>query len=212
MARYSNGINGPVSGKVGSVVGASWRGVDYMRSLPVKTKESSEAQLAQQEKFAVAVAWLKPLLEIINVGYHHIKIGMTPHNAAMSYYLTEAVTGTAPDFVINFSKAIFSEGPLITSFVTEVTPAGSCLLNFKWENAPDSIYSSVDDRATFVLYNPQKEKFVLYQSVAARGERSVTLSIPNKSSGDTVHGYLFFVRADGEAVSTTLYLGPLIVP
>jgi hypothetical protein len=212
MARYQKGINGPVSGKIGSVVGASWRGIDYLRSRSRKPQRFSMAQQAQQEKFKVVCGWIKPIIHIINVGYQHIKEGRTPANQAMSYLLKEAVSGTASDFAINFSKAILSEGTLMTSFVTEIKPAGSHSLEFHWDNAAESIYSCANDQATFVVYNPLKEEFVLYEAVTVRASRSVILSLPAGFSSDTVHGYLYFVRADGKAVSTTLYLGPLIVP
>ncbi len=39
MGSYSKGANGTFSGKVGSVVGTSWRSIDYLRSLPKKSKK-----------------------------------------------------------------------------------------------------------------------------------------------------------------------------
>lgn len=37
MATYKKGINGPVSGKIGNVVGATCRGVAYLRGVPEST-------------------------------------------------------------------------------------------------------------------------------------------------------------------------------
>ena len=42
MGTYNKGILGPFSGKVGTVVGASWRGKDVMRSLPKKTDRTPD--------------------------------------------------------------------------------------------------------------------------------------------------------------------------
>lgn len=48
MGRIKKGILGGFSGKVDSVVGASWRGIDYMRSLPrTSDKPATVAQLEQ---------------------------------------------------------------------------------------------------------------------------------------------------------------------
>jgi len=38
MATLKNGPNEGFSGKVGSVVGSSWKGIDYIRGLPAKRK------------------------------------------------------------------------------------------------------------------------------------------------------------------------------
>lgn len=70
MARYKNGINGTVKGKVGSVVVATCRGVDYIRSLgESSSKPPTLAQLNQRLRFALVMGWLKPLLNQINVGF-----------------------------------------------------------------------------------------------------------------------------------------------
>ncbi|MFD1166317.1 hypothetical protein ACFQ2C_11935 [Sphingobacterium daejeonense] len=39
MAIISKGILGAYYGKVGEVVGSSWRGINYVKSLPRKIKE-----------------------------------------------------------------------------------------------------------------------------------------------------------------------------
>ncbi|WP_262249124.1 DUF6266 family protein, partial [Parapedobacter soli] len=45
MAKFINGANGTFSGKVGSVIGASWRGIHYLRGLAKKSNvPATEAQ------------------------------------------------------------------------------------------------------------------------------------------------------------------------
>ncbi|WP_291131895.1 DUF6266 family protein [Flavobacterium sp. UBA7682] len=52
MGTYNKGILGPFSGKVGTVVGANWRGKDIMRSLPKKTNRTpTETQLLKRQLF-----------------------------------------------------------------------------------------------------------------------------------------------------------------
>jgi len=36
MGSYSKGANGIFSGKVGSIIGSSWRSIDYLKGLPKK--------------------------------------------------------------------------------------------------------------------------------------------------------------------------------
>src|SRR5690606_21181469 len=50
MAKFLRGIHGAYTGKVGNVVGSSWRNVDYVKSLPKqRSTKATPAQLAQQE-------------------------------------------------------------------------------------------------------------------------------------------------------------------
>ncbi|MBB6239500.1 hypothetical protein HDC90_004153 [Pedobacter sp. AK013] len=70
MATYSKGANGAFSGKVGSVIGSNWRSIDYLKGLPKKSsKPSTEPQLAQRSKFALAPLYLSPIKDILNIGF-----------------------------------------------------------------------------------------------------------------------------------------------
>jgi hypothetical protein len=52
MGTYNKGILGAFSGKVGPVVGASWRGKEVMRSLPKKSgRAATSTQLLQRLKY-----------------------------------------------------------------------------------------------------------------------------------------------------------------
>lgn len=89
MGRYKDGINGAFKGKVGSVVGCSWKGINYMRSLP-KTRTStvlSEAEQANRQKFTIAHAWLKPLKDVIRLGFKNYSPTIEGFLAAKSYLL-----------------------------------------------------------------------------------------------------------------------------
>ena len=50
MGRLSRSPNGPFSGKAGSVIGSSWRGIYYIKGLQKTiTKARSPLQLEQQK-------------------------------------------------------------------------------------------------------------------------------------------------------------------
>jgi hypothetical protein len=62
MGTIKKGILGGFSGKVGTVVGASWKGIAYMRSLPQKVKNPrTTGQRSQRSKFSLALKLLQPL-------------------------------------------------------------------------------------------------------------------------------------------------------
>lgn len=65
MARITKGILGGFSGKVGTVVGASWRGQDIIRSMPKpSSRKATGKQMLQQLKFKLVIGFLKPLTGI----------------------------------------------------------------------------------------------------------------------------------------------------
>ncbi|QXU41184.1 DUF6266 family protein [Pedobacter sp. D749] len=114
MATYSKGANGAFSGKVGSVIGSNWRSIDYLRGLPKKSsKPSTEPQLAQRAKFALAALYLSPIKDILNIGFKDKQLNkITGYNAAVKIFLNQAVSGSYPDFVIDFSQVVVSRGSL----------------------------------------------------------------------------------------------------
>lgn len=56
MGTINQGITGGFSGKVGTVVGGNWNGIDYMRSKESgRSDAKSNAQLNQRAKFLTVV-------------------------------------------------------------------------------------------------------------------------------------------------------------
>ncbi|WP_336734977.1 DUF6266 family protein [Chryseobacterium sp. VD8] len=65
MARITKGILGGFSGKVGTIVGANWRGQDIIRSIPKpSSKQPTNKQLLQQTRFSMVISFLQPLKNI----------------------------------------------------------------------------------------------------------------------------------------------------
>jgi len=70
MGTIKKGILGGFSGRVGTVVGSSWKGISYMRSLPQKVKNPRTLlQMNQRTKFAVTLNYLKPLNGLLRTGW-----------------------------------------------------------------------------------------------------------------------------------------------
>jgi Family of unknown function (DUF6266) len=95
MGIISKGILGGFSGKVGTVVGGNWKGIDYMRSMSSSKRTSfSQAQLEQQAKFALSVKFLQPINGLLDITFRDYAIKMTGQNNAMRYTLKNAIAGT----------------------------------------------------------------------------------------------------------------------
>src|SRR4030081_1272894 len=102
MAKMNNGIMGAFNGKVGTVVGATWRGIPYMRAIPrSRTGPISKKEKANREKFAVAQFWLKPLLEFVRVGFKDYSSTVVGFSAAKSWMMKNAMEKTEDGFRID---------------------------------------------------------------------------------------------------------------
>ena len=212
MARYKNGINGPVSGLVGSVVGSSWRGIDYLKGKHRKpTRPATAAQLRQRGILSLVNSWLKPIKELIWIGFQVFKGVKTPVNAAVSLIMREAVVMDSSEPGIDFPRVILSMGQLLISWISEVVALTGAVMLVKWENAAVSVLNNDQDRAVFVVYNPSKKKFVTFRDAVLRSDKEAQLQLPANFAGDEVHCYMFYVDESGDGVSTSQYLGLTLI-
>lgn len=207
MARYKEGMLGRISGKVGTVVGASCRGIPYIRGVSSRKTKASTAQINQRLKFAMMINWLMPLLRLINEGFEQLEGGKTAMNVAMSIQMRETVVVKDSEFVIDFSRAIFSRGSLVNSFVDKIEGVERVTIGVSWKNAAPSVYNKDSDQVNFIIYNEQKEQFVTYERVVERGAGYVLLRLPKHFPGDVLHLYMNVFSAEGKRASTSVYLG-----
>ena len=88
MARINQGILGGFSGKVGSVVGANWKGIHYMRSKAASVANPrTEGQVKQRTKFSVTLRFLQPITAFLRIGYKHYANKKTAFNSSLDNFL-----------------------------------------------------------------------------------------------------------------------------
>jgi len=134
MGRIRKGILGGFSGKVGTVVGGSWKGIAYMRSLPQKVKNPRTiGQKSQRTKFSLALALLQPLTAFLRTGWKLYAHKKSPFNAAMSYTLANVITGEYPGYSVDASKLLVSRGALIPAVNPTAEITGDNFV-FSWED------------------------------------------------------------------------------
>lgn len=206
MGKINQGILGGLSGKVGNVIGGSWKGIDYLRIKPSSVANpKTEGQVNQRNKFTTTLEFLQPNIDFIRTGYKDQAIKMTAFNAAMSEILANAITGTAPDFTIDYSKALLSKGTLkgVSNGSFDVTIGTQ--INLNWTNNSDELNANPDDRIFVSVYNPdKKESFIDLGGTRLVG--STIKALPGNFSGDLVHVFTSFVSEDGN-ISNSSYLG-----
>ena len=135
MGTIKQGILGGFSGKVGSVVGSSWKGISVMRGIALAVRNpKSERQLVQRQKWAVTMHFLQPLSEFLQLGFKQFAVRMTGINAAMKFNIKNALSGTYPNIAIDYPNALVARGNLAPPLnqVAASTVAGT--VHFTWED------------------------------------------------------------------------------
>jgi hypothetical protein len=212
MGTIKQGILGGFSGKVGSVIGGIWKGICYMRGIALSyTNPQTDAQLAQRQKWSVTMNFLQPLSEFLKTGFKSYAVKMTGINAAMSYNLRNALTGTYPNIAIDYPNALVSRGNLagVLNQVASSTVAGT--VKFDWEDNSGEIGASALDKTLLVVYNPTQNQAVTVSQLAERADGTQTVTVPDSFSGDLVQCYMAYITADGVTVSNSAFAGAVTV-
>jgi len=212
MARFIKGIHGSYSGKVGNIVGSSWRGIDYVRSLPKKSsKASSEAQLAQRMKFGMTTSFLKSIKDILMLGFSDSKQkDKTGYNVAFQQLINNAFQGTYPNFTIDFAAVKIASGSLaalVGLVVAEIAPK---VLNLSWDPIVNRFNAFDDDQVLVILYDEADNLFFAYEG-ATRVDAAIDIILPDSYTGKKIVGWSFNIHRDGLITSTSQYLGEFVL-
>lgn len=213
MGKYKKGILGAFSGKVGTVVGSTWNGIDYMRSLPrPSTKAPTDLQMIHRGKFGLVTGFLKPISSLVNLGYRTQASGMTGYNVATADMMAAAITGIYPDFEVDYTKVLFSKGSLTGVFSVVPTSPNPGEVNLAWADNSGSGTGLATDKAVVLIYNPAKSAFVYnLNNGALRSAAAETIILPAEFSGDTIQVWIAFMTPDKKTFSTSIHAGEIVV-
>lgn len=212
MARFLKGIHGAYSGKVGNVIGSSWRNVSYVRSLPrPSNKPASPLQLAQRDKFSLVMAFLNPLKDLLNIGYSDVmQTNSTGYNQAMRDALKHGVKGDYPNQEIDYSKIRISRGSLSNLAEVAWVETNDLEVEMTWQQARSRFMGNADDSVILLVYNIDKKAFDIVEE-NTREEEMISIQFPASYSGDTIVGWVFTGHRDGIKTSNSHYLGEIVL-
>ncbi|MBQ6307425.1 MAG: hypothetical protein IJK78_12760 [Bacteroidales bacterium] len=195
MARIKQGILGNFRGTVGTVVGASWNGINYMRGRAQSVKNpKTPAQMIQRDFF-------KEVQELAGQFTNEqlaFLFPNTPKNMTRRNALTQQLT--ADPIVTDDAKHVDlanlnSIGNAATADLPDVTVAvdGSNLA-ISWSGASDFRAEHADEYPTIFVANVTKKRIYLVNSTAvvgASGEQSFNVGLSTYGEAeDTFSGFM----------------------
>lgn len=213
MAKLKNGILGSVTGKVGSVVGGTWKGVSYIRSLPTKSnKAPSPGQLAQRTKFGMATQLAKQMHPFTKIGYAAKSAKISQSNLLVRQLLRECIKGTYPSFEVNYSSMRLSEGTLPPLVGCQLSSSTANELEITWKYHAGEGHET--DQLMVAICCPKANDTFVNVSVGKRMDESAVITLPVQFSSCDVQCYASFVafdemvgKAKPEAISNSSWIG-----
>jgi hypothetical protein len=209
MATLRKGILGGFSGKVGGVVGSTWKGKQVVKGLPAPRKTGpSPAQLEQQARFGQLVSFLRPVTPLLNQAFEKSNLNMSAFNKALSNNQS-AVTGIYPDFKIDYTKVILCKGYIRNGEVTKAVAGseGKLILSV----CKSSLYSIAAIWTLFFIaaYEEESGQWIYIMNPKSAGDQMYELDLsPFRSK--SVHTYAGFMAATGSS-TISLYTGMITV-
>lgn len=166
----------------------------------------TEGQMEQRSKFALTLDFLKSTTAYVRTGYKTYATKQTAFNAAMSYIVKNAIGGTSPNYVLDFSRVLVSRGSLTQPSNHNVSIA-SGKAAISWNDNSGQGDAQPADVAMPLAFNPDKGEAVFSTAAATRADQSAELNFPADWNGDTVELYIGFTSADGINVANSVYFG-----
>jgi len=211
MGTIIKGILGGFSGKVGTVIGGTWKGIDYMRSRSSNRNQNpSETQLAQQLKFALVMHFVQPMASLLEISFHDFAIKMTGINNAFAYNLKNAVTGIYPSFTIDYSRSLVSRGKLPNVLAPAVTTGAGSILTFSWIDNSGAGLAKPTDQAILVAYCPELRQAIYTTAGGLRSDLTGELNVL-PFSGLQVETWVGFISESGRLIATSNFTGEVTV-
>lgn len=217
MGKATEGILGPVKGKVGNLVWYTMYGKNVIRMAPSKrTGEKTEKERNNTGKFAKVQAFMKPISAFLKLGFKDYGTKTGGYRAAVSYALNHAVTGEYPDQQVDPELVRISGGDLHAPVSSEVVMDENYLLRFSWSTETGTKGSRYD-QAMLLAYaladknNVSADVFGVTTGVLRKAGTD-TLQLSPAGTDLDYHVYLGFLAQDRSCQSHSVYLGKVFVP
>lgn len=204
MARYSGSPFGKISGKLGEVVGASWKGIKVVRTYqPVVGNPRTLPQRMQRAKFRELSALGKAMGTILKLGFRNYTQSLTAQNVFMSRN-KDATTGATPETImVDGPEIIVSDGDLRPVAALQVTSNTATQIDFTWnENLGGNALS--DDFVAVVVYNQTQSLILSVEEDFQRDDLGGNTQGMEFVAGDQIYLYAFAHNGSTGKVSKTL--------
>lgn len=211
MAKLEGNTIGGFRGKLGNLVGYSWKGTWCVRVRPAQVRNPrTEAQQRNRTMFAEEVRLAGRMSWALNTGFAAAadELHMTPQNVFVKANQT-AFSAAEDGLSVEWSALLVSAGPVAPVAVDEAVVDDRNVLNVSFEKNPMRIHASSTDMVHLYVYSPALGQGFLSAPVY-RHKGRVALALEDAFAGQEIHIYMFASNSQG-LCSDTAYGGSLTV-
>ena len=206
MGKIKQGILGGFKGKVGTVIGASWNGIAYMKGLPQSPKDPKTAAQMRQRTFFREVQNLVGQLTAEQQKFliPETPQGMTRRNM-LAKQLAEDPVVTDDSKTVDLAN-LKTIGDAPTADLPDVTVSadtleGSPVLKMQWDADNDWRSTHVDEYPTIFVANVTQRKIFLVNSTAAVGASGEAgFTVPLSAYGEASDTFSGFMLSTGRKI------------
>ena len=220
MAKLEGNVFGGFRGKLGNLVGYSWKGKWCVRALPARVHNPrTDAQQRHRGMFAEEVRLAGRMSWALNIGFAAAaeELQMTPQNvfvkvnqgafasAGLGGGRTAAHCNCGFGLEVDWSSLAISAGPVAPVALGVPTVSELGVLSVEFEKNPYHLRANSFDEVHLYVYCPALNMGYLAAPVY-RKERRVSVALPDGMAAQVLHVYAFVTDRDGRA-SDTAYCG-----
>ncbi len=191
MGKISQGILGGISGTVGTVIGASWKGITYLKAKAVSHKDANSVkQQATRKTFRKLVKLASALMPYV---IKPIWSNREPKKTGSNIFISENFQNVDPDNpLVENTKIVFSKGPLplpenIAVQRNVAVPRG---VTISWTDNSGSLMATSNDLLRIVAIAGDSA-IAISPASATRSNGNAEIVLPF-TEGQTVRIFVFF--------------------
>ena len=203
MAKIPQGILGGIKGKIGGIIGTSWKGINVIKTAPLSVANPQTAgQVAQRTKFGNVVAFAVLILSVV---IKPLWDRFASKQSGFNAFIQSNVSLFAAEMPVFGTGFIISKGKMAsTSISSLVADAGASEVGLEWVDDSGSGYKLATDIPYAVVINHTQGTVNSYESLSNRENEEINIPLDSALvAGDVIDAYLAFKRADGTIVSNT---------
>ncbi len=207
MGIIEKGINGPFRGKVGSVIGSSWKKINYIKGLSDKRRNRAptDKQVRQQLRFKLLRRFLNPLSAILEVSLQPLMTKSTGLNAAFRLNFDRVFIEEGEDISLNYSAVQLSYGSLCTAGAEKAWVENNSVV-VSWNTKVYGMGGDMDDIVYALVYCPETDQFFRGEVGITRQDGKTIVDQIDVRYTSQLHTWIFFVDKLRKRASPTVYI------
>lgn len=205
MAKTPQGILGGIVGRIGNIVGASWKGIAYIRSMPLSVANpNTAAQQAQRGSFTQVVHAARQILSSTIATYWD---PFARYMSGYNHFIQQNIDSfTTAGFTV--PATFFASRGILTGIANLAVVASEAAgtLVCTWADNSGSGDALATDEGVLVWYNTTQDYWEQDGlGASTRADGTGTAADVEFVEGDVLECYVFFTRPDLEKISDSSY-------